>query len=81
MIIVGYILVIIGSVLCLVGEVMLLVVSFRKGLGWFFGCMLIPPLWLVFLAYYFREAMKPLAIAIVGIALALLGAKMAGCNC
>jgi hypothetical protein len=78
MIIAGYILAFVGVVVCLVGEVMLLVVSYKRGFGWFFGCMFFPPLWLGLLAFHFRETIKPLAITLGGIVMAYVGATMAG---
>lgn len=78
MVIAGYILAIVGSIACLVGEVMLLAVAYKRGLGWFLGCMLFPPLWLALLVFHFGAMVKPLLIVIVGIALACIGASMAG---
>jgi len=78
MIITGYILAVLGLIVCLVGEVMLLVVSYKRGLGWFFGCMFFPPLWIALLAFHFGAAIRPVAITIAGLAMAYLGASMAG---
>ena len=74
----GSILAVIGCIVCLIGEIMLLTVAYKRGLGWFFGCMLFPPLWLAFLALHFAAAVKPIAIILAGIGLAWLGASMAG---
>lgn len=74
----GAILAVIGCIGCLVGQVMLLTVAYKRGLGWFFGCMFFPPLWLALLALHFAAAMKPIAIIVAGIGLAWLGVFMAG---
>ena len=78
MVIAGYILAVVGSIVCLIGEIMLLVVAYKRGLGWFFGCMFFPPLWLALLALHFGAAVRPVGIAIGGLIMACLGASMAG---
>jgi hypothetical protein len=78
MVIFGSILAIVGCVGCLVGEVMLLASAYRRGLGWFFGCMFVPPLWLAFLVLHFDVAVKPLAIIITALSMVWLGSSMAG---
>ncbi len=68
----------VGSIVCLIGEIMLLAFAYKRGLGWFFGCMFFPPLWLALLALHFRAAVRPFGIAIAGLIMACLGAWMAG---
>ena len=52
MIIAGYILLVLGVVASIVGEIMFLTVAFKRSLLWFFGCIFIP---LVALIFFFRE--------------------------
>jgi hypothetical protein len=78
MVIAGYILAVVGCLVFLVGQVMLLKAAYKRGLGWFFGCLFCAPVWLVFLAFDFAAAVKPLGVAVAGLLLAALGGWMAG---
>ena len=78
MVVAGYILFAVGFIACLVGEVMVLTVAFKRGLGWFLGCLFLPPLWLVLLAFHFGATIRPVTLAITGIALCCLGGHWAG---
>ncbi len=60
---------IIGAVLAVVGDLWIVVLAFRTGLLWGFGCFLVPPVGLAYGALHFREAWKPLVIAVIGLAL------------
>lgn len=78
MITAGHLLLVVGILVCLVGEVMLLTVAYKRGLGWFFGCLFIPPVWIALLMFHFGAAIRPVALASAGVALCYLGASMAG---
>ena len=43
--------------------------AFRTGLLWGLGCLFAPPVGLVYCALNFREAWKPLVVAIIGLAM------------
>ena len=58
----------IGALLAVIGNLWIVVLAFRTGLLWGLGCLFVPPLGLVYSALHFRETWKPLAVAIIGLA-------------
>jgi hypothetical protein len=78
MIIVGHILLVLGLVFALAGNVMFLAVAFRRSLWWFFGCLFIPLVDIVFLLLNWKATARPFGIAALGLLIAGLGAWMAG---
>ncbi len=75
----GYILALIGCIACFVGEILMLRVAYRRGLGWFFFCLLLGPVcWLALLALQFKSTVIPFALAVIGLVLAGIGGSMAG---
>lgn len=78
MIIAGHILLVVGIVVALVGNVMLLAVAFKRSLWWFFGCLFIPLVDIVFLLLNLKATAKPFGISVLGLLVAGLGAWMAG---
>jgi hypothetical protein len=77
MIVAGYILAAAGSITWLFGEILMLKVAYKQGLGWFFGCLFFPPLWLALLALDFKSAAKPFAITLLGMIATVTGGLMA----
>ena len=59
----------IGALLAIIGDLWIVVSAFRTGLLWGLGCLFVPPVGLVFCALNFREAWKPLVVAIIGLAM------------
>ena len=73
MVILGGILWGIGLVAWFAGELRLLVLAYRQGLVWFFGCLFIPLVSWVFFLVNFKQAWKPVVIATVGVVFTALG--------
>jgi hypothetical protein len=78
MTILGCILLALGCLTSLIGEVMFLAVAYKRSLWWFFGCLFIPIVDLVFLFLNLKATAKPFTIFIVGILVAWGGAQLAG---
>ncbi len=78
MIVAGQILLAMGLVVALIGNVVFLKVAFRRSLWWFFGCLFIPLLDIVFLFWNWKATAKPFGIGLLGLILAHVGARMAG---
>jgi hypothetical protein len=75
---IGCVLAVLGCLVALVGEVMFLTVAYKRGLLWFFGCLFIPIIWLIFFFLNVRATAGPFAISIGGLLVACLGGWMAG---
>jgi hypothetical protein len=78
MTILGCILLALGCLTSLIGEVMFLAVAYKRSLWWFFGCLFIPIVDLVFLFLNLKTTAKPFAIFTVGLLVAWGGTQMAG---
>ena len=78
MIIVGYILLFFGIILGLAGDVMFLTVAYKRSLVWFFGCLFVPLVDVIFLCLNLRATAKPFGIAVLGFLIACLGSKLCG---
>jgi len=59
----------IGVLLAIIGNLWIVVLAFRTGLLLGLGCLFAPPVGLVYCALNFREAWKPLVVAIIGLAM------------
>ena len=62
-----------GLVLWLVGELRLLVLAYRQGLVWFFGCLFVPFVSWIFFLLNVRQAWKPVLLATIGFIITGLG--------
>jgi len=71
--ILGYILLVIGRLISLIGEVKFLAVAYKRSLWWFFGCLFIPLVELLFFFLNLRATVKPFAIFVVGILMVWFG--------
>jgi hypothetical protein len=78
MVISGYALLFLGLLAWIVGEVMFLTVAYRRNLWWFFGCLLLPPIAILFVLLNLKTTLKPFAVLSAGLFGALFGAWMAG---
>jgi hypothetical protein len=78
MIAIGYILVLLGFVAAVVGEARFLVVAYRRGLWWFFGCVFIPIVYFIFFFLNLRATFKPIGFQVLGVILAAVGCHLAG---
>jgi len=78
MIAIGYILLVVGCIVCLAGEVMFLTIAYKRGFLWFFGCLFVPTIWLVFFFMNLRATARPFAISMAGLLVACVGAWLAG---
>jgi hypothetical protein len=67
----------VGGVIFLVGGLWFLVESFREGIWWGLGCLLISPVQLVFLILHWGVAKKPFGIQLLGIAMMFVSAFLA----
>jgi len=75
---VGCILLAAGLITGLVGAVMFLTVAYRRSLWWFFGCLFIPIIWIIFFLMNVRATIKPACLSLLGFLLACCGSWMAG---
>jgi hypothetical protein len=62
MTILGYLLLSLGCLTSMVGEVMFLAIAYRRSLWWFFGCLFIPVVDLIFFFLNLRATAKPFVI-------------------
>ncbi len=67
-----------GFIIGLYGEIRFLVVAYKRNLWWFFGCLFLPIVGWVFLAFNLKTTIKPFALSLIGLIVAGLGAWMAG---
>jgi hypothetical protein len=78
MTILGCILLSIGCLTSLIGEVMFLAVAYKRSLWWFFGCLFIPFVELLFFFLNLKATVKPFSIFAFGVLMAWFGAQLAG---
>ena len=62
-----------GCLAGLVGEVRFLVVTYRHGLVWFFTCLLLPFVSLLFFLLHLRETWRPVLLSTAGFIVASIG--------
>jgi len=74
----GYILLAIGIIMGIVGDVMFLTVAYKRSLWWFFGCLFIPIIWVMFFLMNVKATIKPTCLSLLGLLLAGFGCWMAG---
>jgi hypothetical protein len=67
-----------GSLTSMVGEIMFLAVAYKRSLWWFFGCLFIPIVELIFFFLNLRATAKPFAIFAAGLLMVWIGAQLAG---
>ncbi len=77
MTVVGYILMLVGLITGLVGDIMFLTVAYRRSLWWFFGCLFIPIVWIIFFFLNVKATIKPTCLSLLGLLLVVLGTWMA----
>ncbi|MBI3853062.1 MAG: hypothetical protein HY298_22660 [Verrucomicrobia bacterium] len=78
MVISGYILLFLGLLAALVGDVMFLTVAYKRSLWWFFGCLFLPPVDIVFLLLNLKTTFKPFAMSTTGLMMVCIGGWLAG---
>ena len=78
MITLGYLLFILGCLIALAGHLGFLVIARRSGPASFWGCLLVPPVSLIFFVLNLKETWKPVGISLVGLVMAGLGCRIAG---
>ncbi|MBI3417648.1 MAG: hypothetical protein HY043_20340 [Verrucomicrobia bacterium] len=74
----GYILFGLGCLAGLVGDVQFLVVAYRHGLTWFFTCLFLPFVGLLFFLLHVRETWRPVLLSTVGFVVASTGYVIGG---
>ena len=67
-----------GCVVGLVGDVQFLVVAYRHSLSWFFLCLFIPVVGLLFFVLHTRETWRPALLATGGLIVASIGYWIGG---
>ena len=77
MVTLGCIVLAIGLIVGIYGEVRFLVVAYDRSLWWFFGCLFVPLVALVFLFLNLKATIKPFSLSLLGLLLAGLGCWMA----
>jgi hypothetical protein len=73
MTVLGYILFALGCLAGLAGDVRFMVITYRKGLVWFFTCLFLPVVGWIFLLMYFKEAWRPVLLSAAGFVVACVG--------
>ena len=76
----GYTLFWLGMIVWLIGNVMFLAIVFRSSLIWFFGCLFIPLIDLIYFAMNVKKTWKPMLIATAGCLTAAAGYWLGGFN-
>ncbi len=76
--VIGYSLFALGCIMGLIGEVMLLTAVYHRGTVLFAVCLLLPFALYGFAVVHIRRLWLPLVLAIAGIAVVLLGVRLAG---
>lgn len=74
----GYILFGVGCIACLLGDIRFLVVAYRHGLGWFFTCLFVPLVALLFFLLHTRETWRPVVLSLAGFIVAGMGYIIGG---
>jgi len=78
MTVLGYVLFGLGCLAGLVGDVRFLVVAYRHGLAWFFTCLFLPFVGLLFFLLHMRETWRPVLLSTVGLVVASTGYIVGG---
>jgi hypothetical protein len=74
----GYVLFGLGCIAGIVGDVQFLAVAFRHSLVWFFLCLFIPFVGLIFFLLNVRETWRPVLLSTAGLIVAGAGYWIAG---
>ena len=62
----GYMLMTLGAIACLYWQLRFLVLAYNRSLWWFFGCLFVPFVNLIFLFLNFKTALKPFGLSLLG---------------
>jgi hypothetical protein len=73
MAIIGYILLVVGLIASFYWQLRFLVVAYNQSLWWFFGCLFVPLVDLVFLCLHFKATAKPYGLSLLGLLVAFAG--------
>jgi hypothetical protein len=65
-----------GIALILIGGVWLIMEAFDVSLLWGFGCLLVPPVSLIFVILHWQEAKKPFSLQLAGFGILFLSAMV-----
>jgi len=76
--IIGYVLVMMGLVIGITGEAMFMVVTYKRGLFCFFGCLFVPFFGFFFLLLNLKSTISPFLLYALGLLTMGLGASLAG---
>ena len=76
--IIGYVLVMMGLVVGITGEAMFMVVTYKRGLFCFFGCLFVPFFGFFFLLLNLKSTLKPFLLSTLGGIIMGFGASLAG---
>ncbi len=78
MVAIGYMLLLLGLAAGFAGDLMFLNVAYRRNLAWFFGCLFLPLVAEIFLLTHWKASWRPYGLGLLGLAVAFLGAVIAG---
>ena len=78
MMVLGYILFYVGCVVGIGGEVMFLATARKHGWVWFWGCLFLPAVGLIFFLLNVKATWKPFVASLVGLVVAAAGSQLAG---
>jgi hypothetical protein len=66
-----------GIILILIGIIWMLIAAFKTSMLWGFGCLLIAPVFLLFMVFNWDVAKKPFFLYLFGFALVFIGSSNA----
>lgn len=69
--------VLIGMLLVLIGGIWLLVVTFKEGVLWGLGSLVVPVVSIAFVCMHWHESKKPFLLQVAGLVLIVVGVVMA----
>ena len=78
MMVLGYILFYVGCVVGLGGYVMFLATARKHGWAWFWGCLFVPLVGLIFFLLNLKATWKPVGVSLVGLLVAAAVSQLAG---
>ncbi len=62
-----------GFLILLIGSIGFLIVAFKNSILWGLGCLLISPISIIFLIFYWNDAKNPFFLQLIGIFVVFLG--------
>jgi len=67
-----------GLIVVIIGSIGFLIAAFKNSILWGFGCLLLPPISIIFLILHWHEAKNPFFLQLIGIAMMFAGSFFLG---